>query len=275
MRTPTVSVCIPAYQGGATIGAAIDSVLAQSFGDFELHVLDDGSTDDTEHQVRLRRDDRLHYRRHDRNLGPQGNWNHCLAQAQAPFIKLLPHDDLLHPHCLARQVAVLQADAGEQLALVAAARDVIGPDGRVRLRARGFPGQGEGALSRDAVLRGCLHHGTNVLGEPGAVLFRRSAARAAGGFDASLPYVIDLDYWLRLLQHGQAWYCAEALASFRVWKGSWSVAIGSGQAADFHALLEPAAEQAGLQATPLERLRWRLMPGVNALARQLFYRLVL
>lgn len=273
MSEPRVSVCIPAYQGGSTIGAAIDSVLAQSFGDFELLVFDDGSRDDTVEQVLARRDPRLHLERNPRNLGPQGNWNRCLQAARGSFVKLLPHDDLLHPQCLQRQVAALQADAGRVLACCA--RDVIGPDGRVLLKARGFPGQAEGVVDRERVLHACLRHGTNVVGEPGAVLFRRQVATAVGGFDMRHPYVIDLDYWLRLLRHGPAWYSPEALASFRVWKGSWSVAIGRGQSADFRACMDEAWAEGDARPGWLDRLRGRCMPGLNALARQLFYRVVL
>ena len=65
----------------------------------------------------------------------------------------------------------------------------------------------------------------------------KERAARVGGFDARHPYVIDLDYWLRLLMHGNAWYCPQALASFRVWGGSWSVAIGLRQSRDFSALM--------------------------------------
>ncbi len=273
MVAPRVSICIPSYRGATTIGAAIDSVLAQRFQDFELIVVDDASPDDTAAVVAARRDPRLRLLRNERNLGPQGNWNRCLAVARGEYFKLLPHDDLLHPDCLQRQVAVLDGDAAGGIALVFAARDVIGPDGRVRLAGRGLPAGREGPIDRDEVLRQCLRHGTNVIGEPGAVLFRRALVERAGGFDMRHPYVIDLEYWLRLLQHGKAWYCAQALASFRVWRGSWSVAIGRRQAADFGALMADVGAASLPSATAWDRVAGRVMPQFNALARQVFYRL--
>lgn len=269
--SPRVSVCIPAYRGAATIGAAIDSVLAQTCEDFELLVIDDGSPDDTVGVVAARRDPRLRLLRNPRNLGPQGNWNRCLDEARGEYVKLLPHDDLLHPRCLERQVRVLDDDRERRLALAFCARDVIGPDGRVRLRHRGFPGAPEGELAREAVIRHCLRRGTNLVGEPGAVLFRRALAQRVGGFDGRHPYVIDLEYWLRLLEHGLAWYCDEALASFRVWQGSWSVAIGGAQSAQFRALMDDVG--AFRDAGAWDRLRGRAMPSLNAVARQVFYRL--
>lgn len=273
MPAPRVSICMPTYRGAATIGAAIDSVLAQRFGDFELIVVDDASPDDTAAVVRSRPDPRLRLLRNERNLGPEGNWNHCLSLARGDYVKLLPHDDLLHAECLQRQVAVLDADAAGALALVFSARDVIGPDGRVRLAARGLPGTPEGAISRREVLRRCLQGGTNVIGEPGAVLFRRALAERIGGFDVRHPYVIDLEYWLRLMQHGQAWYCPEALASFRVWRGSWSVAIGQRQSADFNGLMADVDAAGLLGLKGWQRAQARVRPRLNALARQVFYRL--
>ena len=71
--TPKVSVCIPTYRGGGTIGAAIESVLAQSLADFELIVIDDGSPDDTRAIVERFVEPRLVYLRNERNLGPQVN----------------------------------------------------------------------------------------------------------------------------------------------------------------------------------------------------------
>lgn len=270
---PRVSVCIPTYKGARTIGAAIASVLAQTCQDFELIVVDDASPDDTQAVVAACRDPRLRLRVNAHNLGPQGNWNRCLDEARGTYIKLLPHDDLLHPECLQRQAQVLDDDRDRRIALVCSARDVIGPQGRVLLHARGFPGAPRGALSRPDVVRHCIRRGTNLIGEPGAVMFRRDLSQRVGGFDMRHPYVIDLDYWLRLLQHGQAWYDPQPLASFRVWGGSWSVAIGRRQAADFRGLMRDVEAQGPVSSTAFDRACGRVTPTLNGLARQLFYRL--
>jgi glycosyltransferase involved in cell wall biosynthesis len=272
-RLPRVSVCIPTYKGGRTIGAAIASVLAQTYQDFELIVVDDASPDDTQAVVAACHDPRLRLLVNAHNRGPQGNWNRCLDEARGTYIKLLPHDDLLRPDCLQQQVQVLDDDRERQIALVCSARDVIGPDGRVLLHARGFPGAARGPVARADVVRHCIRRGTNLIGEPGAVMFRRDLAQRVGGFDMRHPYVIDLEYWLRLLQHGQAWYCPEPLASFRVWRGSWSVAIGRRQAADFRGLMHEVEAQGPVSSTAFDRACGRLSPTLNSLARQIFYRL--
>lgn len=271
---PRVSVCIPTYRGGATIGAAIESVLGQSWTDFEVIVIDDGSPDDTASVVRSFADSRITYLRNEHNLGPQGNWNRCLEVARGRYFKLLPHDDLLHPDCLQRQVHVLDKDRDDRIALVFCARDVVGPEGRVLTR-RAYPGAGEGVIPSRALIGACVRRGTNLLGEPGALLFRKSLADRVGGFDGTNPYVIDLDYWFRLLAHGDAFYCADALASFRVWPQSWSVAIGTGQSTDFRRFLSRVAPQVRSSSTWLDRACGQISPSVNNLARLAFYRLYL
>lgn len=271
---PRVSVCIPTYKGAATIGPAIASVLAQSFADFELLVIDDGSPDNTLAVVNGFQDSRIRCLRNVENLGPEGNWNRCLTEARGQYFKLLPHDDLLHPDCLARQVSVLDADSGSQIALVFSARDVLDASGH-KVAQRGYPGTNRGRLAAADVRRQCVRRGTNLLGEPGAVMFRLPLANRIGAFDAREPYVIDLDYWLRLLAHGDAYYLPEPLASFRVSRNQWSVVLGQQQSADFLRCVarhSPGwAEQPGL----VDRVLGRITPSLNNLARRIFYRVYL
>ena len=268
--TPRVTVAIPTYRGAAHLGAAIDSVLSQTFGDFELLVLDDNSPDDTAAVVARFTDPRLVYLRNPQNLGPLGNWDRCLAEGRGGYFKLLPHDDVLHSCCLERQVAVLDTDLDGRIALVFSSRDILAPDGR-RLTRRGYPGERAGLIPAAEVMRSCIRRGTNLIGEPGAVLFRKSLADTIGGFDATYPYVIDLDYWFRLLRHGDAYCCPEPLAGFRVSASSWSVAIGAAQSADFRGFSNSVASS----ATPVDRLIGRFTGALNNLARLAFYRIYL
>ena len=269
---PAVSVCIPAYRGARHIGEAIESVLAQTFTDFELLVLDDASPDNTAEVVLRYRDPRIRFLRNERNAGVQANWNRCLELARGRYFKLLPQDDLLAADCLARQVEVLEADRDQRIALVACARRII--DGSSReLMTRRYRG-GRGVIAARTVLRNCIQRGTNLVGEPGAVLLRTELGRSVGGFDASIGNVTDLDCWFRLLLHGDAFYLPERLASFRVAHGSWSLVIGAGQAAHFRAFIARVGANPAFGLSALDRLRGRLMSQANTLARLVFYRLV-
>lgn len=271
---PLVSVCIPTYNGAQTLGAAIDSVLAQTLTAFELVVIDDQSPDGTRELVASYADARIRYLRNDTNLGPEGNWNRCLLEARGTYFKLLPHDDVLHPACLQRQVGAFCADHEQGISLVFSAREVLGPEGQLLTR-RGYPGAREGRLQAREVMGACVRRGTNLLGEPGAVLIRKSLTNKVGLFDATFPYVIDLDYWFRLLRYGDAYYCQDALAGFRVSGTQWSVAIGSRQSQDFRGFIERVKAQGALSATALDRGLGFFTPALNNVARLLFYRFYL
>jgi len=270
---PAVSVCIPAYRGAAHIGEAIESVLAQTFTDFELVVIDDASPDDTAQVVMRYRDPRVRLVRNESNAGVQANWNRCLELARGRYFKLLPQDDLLAPECLAREVEVLEADRDERVALVCCARHIIDRRSR-KLMTRGYARRERGPIPARTVWRNCMQRGTNLMGEPGGVLFRTALGRRIGGFDASIGNVTDLDCWFRLLLHGDAYYLPERLASFRVAHGSWSLDIGARQAAHFRAFVARVGANPAFGTNALDRMRGRAMSQLNTLARLIFYRLV-
>ena len=169
---------------------------------------------------------------------------------------------------------MLEADRDERLALVFCARRII--DSRSRaLMTRRYPRRGSGVIPARAVLRGCIRSGANLLGEPGGLLFRTALARRVGAFDANLRLVTDLDYWFRLLLHGDAYYLPDRLASFRVSQAAWSVAIGTAQAAEFLAFIAKAGANPAFGLSALDMACGRLLARVNTLAKLFFYRLVL
>ena len=270
--TPAVSVCIPTYRGAAYIERAIDSVLAQTFADFELLVVDDNSPDETASLVARYDDPRVRYLRNTENLGPEGNWNRCLHEARGTYFKLLPQDDWLMPECLQEQVAVFEADGAQRIALVFCARRVVNTNGDDVL-GRGYPGGKRGAIRGSEVTARCIRFGTNLIGEPGSVLFRYTLAQRVGLFDATNPYVIDLDYWFRLLAHGDAFYLPEALAAFRVSPGSWSVAIGKDQTLDFRAFIHRVAKTPAYAIGAFDVFVGCRMAALNTYLRRAFYRL--
>lgn len=271
---PTVSVCIPTYRGATHIGAAIESVLAQSYPDFELIVIDDNSPDDTAAIVQGYRDPRIRFLQNPGNLGPQGNWNRCLNEACGKYFKLLPQDDLLAPDCLAKQVAILEQDDAHRIALVYCARTIVDAQDRP-LMVRGYSKGRTGIINAQNLIRHCLRRGTNLIGEPGSVLFRRQLANSVGLFDASIPYVLDLDYWFRLLLKGDSYYLPEALASFRVSRGSWSVAIGSKQSVDYRRFIGKIANDPDFSVRRIDILIGSMMAELNNYMRLVFYRFIL
>jgi glycosyltransferase involved in cell wall biosynthesis len=270
---PTVSILIPTYEGARHIGAALDSVLSQDGVDLEIIITDDNSRDDTLAIVGAYRDPRIRVERSPVNLGAEANWNRALGLARGPYIKLFPQDDLLLPGSLAEQVAIFEADRGQDIALVFGARQIIGNHGRILAR-RGLKGVKSGRVAAGALARRCVRSGTNVIGEPGGVLFRRALAERIGGFDGAQPYVIDLDYWLRLLAHGDAWYVAEPVCAFRVSGGSWSVAIGTRQSRQYGDFLDRMQRAKLISASRAEMAIGKINARINNVLRLIFYKLV-
>jgi glycosyltransferase involved in cell wall biosynthesis len=232
---PTVSVCIPTYNGAAYIERTIRSVLAQSWADFELVVCDDSSTDGTLDLVRGVSDPRLRVVAGDR-VGPGANFQRAASEARGMYVKLLCQDDVLYPQCLEHQVAAIEGGARSGVVLVACRRDIVDDDDRILMHARGWHGAA-GVVSGDVARRAIVRAGTNLIGEPSAVLCSRVAFERAGGFDPALAYLIDLDAWMRVLDGAALVYLPEALCTFRVSQQSWSAELRRSQAREMRALL--------------------------------------
>lgn len=115
---PTVSICMPVHNGENFIADAIDSIVAQTFPDFELIVTDNASTDRTEPIVRdfARRDGRIRYVRNEDNIGAAANYNLGYELSRGRYVKWAAHDDTLSPSFLERTVAILDADPSVSIA---------------------------------------------------------------------------------------------------------------------------------------------------------------
>jgi glycosyltransferase involved in cell wall biosynthesis len=220
MGLPAVSLLVPTYDGSAYIGACVESILAQTAGDFECLVYDDGSTDDTLAIVRslTKGDRRFVVWRNPRNLGPQQNLVRLYEAARAPFVNWVLHDDVLHPDHVARLVPPLQQADG--LVLATAKRGLIDAAGAPV--PSGFPFTA--LTAADAVLDGrslgdlVLEHAANVVGETTSVVLRKGVVPAADLWrcgDRLLSGVADVWLWLRLLARGDAFYSPDELSWFR------------------------------------------------------------
>src|SRR5512142_3065348 len=106
---PKVTVLMTAYNRASLIASSIESVLAQTFTDFTLIIVDDGSTDGTVDVARRYEavDSRVRVVVNERNLGDYGNRNHAATFVQTPLFKYLDSDDLMYPHCLQVMVPMM------------------------------------------------------------------------------------------------------------------------------------------------------------------------
>jgi glycosyltransferase involved in cell wall biosynthesis len=187
VASPEVSVIVPAYNASGTIAATVDSVLAQTFDDFELLVIDDGSTDDTAEIVARRDDPRINCVRTE-NGGVSVARNRGLDIARGTYVAFLDADDAWRPRKLERQRGALtdSLDAGLCFAATEHADDELRP---VAMHA---------APRRSDYTSALLLEGNIISGSASSVMARRSAIDRAGRFDPSLSLCADWDMWLRV-----------------------------------------------------------------------------
>ena len=111
--TPTVSVVLNCYNHEPYVGEAIDSVLAQTFRDFELILIDNGSTDGSRRVMQSYKDKRIRLILHDRNESLSRRLNEGVAAARGEFVSILYSDDLFLPQKLERQLAMFDQLPGD------------------------------------------------------------------------------------------------------------------------------------------------------------------
>jgi glycosyltransferase involved in cell wall biosynthesis len=265
--TIPVSICIPVFNGEDHIREAIESVLAQTWTDFELVVVDQNSTDRTVEIVESFDDARIKlvHNRETKGLAP--NWTRAVEETSGELVKMVCANDALAPECVERQVADLRAHPSAVLA--ACRRDVIDESSKVILRNRGLAGM-RGLVPGGTAITRCVRTGTNAFGEPPAVMIRGDVWKACLPFSDRYPFMIDVEMWLRVLERGDLVAQREPLSRFRLHASSVSTNSGSQQAREARALFRDVRgrtrvrpQDAALGAVNAELLRW---------ARALVYR---
>lgn len=213
MRAPKVSVCIDSFNYGRFLPEAIESVLRQSWQDFEIIISDDRSTDNSFAiaQRYAAQDSRIRAVQNATNLGMVKNRNAGLAQARGEYVKTLHADDFLgSTEAIAQMVAALESNRA--ISLVAAARQIVDEQGRP-LETWSSLEEQKRPLAGVTVINRCLFEQRNLIGGPSAVMFRR--ALAGRGFDEAFFVMADLEMWFHLLEQGCFFYLAEPLCAFR------------------------------------------------------------
>jgi glycosyltransferase involved in cell wall biosynthesis len=180
---------MPAYNARAYIAEAIDSVLAQTFEDYEIVVVDDGSTDDTAGVLRPYAS-RIHYIR-QQNQGLAAARNAGARAARGQYLAFLDSDDRFLPHKLALQVAAL--DVNPSVGLVASGHEYINSQGHCIQAAE------REHLSQPVTLESLLFDG---LAPVHAVLVRRAWFTSVNGFDITQRAAEDMDLWFQLALAG-------------------------------------------------------------------------
>lgn len=217
MKAPKVSVLIPTYNYAHILDVTIQSVLAQTYKDFELIIVDNCSTDNTVEVVqKYLSDSRVSFHRNDRNLGLTGNWNRCLELAKGEYLKYLCADDKLHPQILEKYIPIM--DSHPQVSIISCHRQEFDEHGlKKKVVYPPFVGVKDGR----EVIYEMVQHDQNFLGDPTRPMLRRSNLKV-GPF-RKLEFVTDWEMWIRHLIVGDCYVIPEVLAYGRKHQGQQQV----------------------------------------------------
>ncbi len=216
---PRVTVVLPCYNHAQFIGKTLDCILAQSYNDFEIVAVDDGSTDGSL-EVLQRFEPRVRVLRgqHNGPAGPAAARNRAIEASDSDFIAFMDADDLCTPDRLAVQVNRLDAD---RLDLVASELTFIDPQGNA------LEGKWSCPPYASADYWGSLLE-RNWIGTP-SVTLRRSALDSAGSFNEEFTHAEDYDLWLRLARSSAVGYVNAPLIQVRRHGGNISRNIAAHQ----------------------------------------------
>jgi glycosyltransferase involved in cell wall biosynthesis len=207
-----ISVVMPSYNSAAFVAEAIESVLAQTFPDFELLVCDDGSTDGTQEIVQgyARHDGRIRFLQHGFRSVSR-NCNAALEAARHGWIARLDADDVMHRHRLERQIMAVADDPS--VVLWGGFARLINRHGQILRTAMAGP-------TTEAAFQASRRAGRMVVILGPTVMFRRSLALELGGYDPRFDSAEDLELLHRMAGHGSVRALPRMLTRYRIHGGS-------------------------------------------------------
>lgn len=207
MTTPIISVAMSVYNGQRFLAEAIESVLAQSFTDFEFLILDDGSTDGTRAIIERYAAQDFRIRPIIReNRGLIASLNQLVGESRATLVARMDADDICRPERFAKQIAYLAANP--DCGVVGSWTEDIDEFGdRYRLEGLDHPETHEEFLQ-------AIENSEPLLCHP-AVIFRRDIVQSVGGYHAAFRHCEDMDLWLRLASKTRIANMPERLLRYR------------------------------------------------------------
>jgi glycosyltransferase involved in cell wall biosynthesis len=206
---PLVSIVLTAYNRAEHLRGTIETLLSQTFGDFELLVCDDVSVDHTEAVARefAERDRRVQYHRNDRNLGMPGNLNEGICRSRGEYVANLHDGDLYDGDLLEKWVGALQKYP--RAAFVFNQYRVLDGSGGVRtIHQEDLPPVFSGARLLEEIYFRRWRFDSPVWG---TVMARRTAYIGAGLFDSRFGCIADVDMWMKLAENNDVAYVSEPL----------------------------------------------------------------
>lgn len=227
MRDSTipVSICVPTYNGAEYLQVCLDSILRQSFTDFEVIIVDDCSSDESfqiskEYQ---HKDHRIKVLKNNNNLGLVENWNRCMDLAEGEWIKFVFQDDTLEPDCIKKMYNA--GSLGNWLVVCRRSIKFENVDPAIQIGFQKYLTW----MSMDSIfdrqhdisaVQFCNavvdNLGYNFIGEPTAVMIKKTMFAQYGKFNANFEQLCDFELFSRVACNRGIMYVPETLATFRI-----------------------------------------------------------
>ena len=226
---PLVSIVVPVFNGLPHLRQLTTCLLGQTYPNLEFVFTEGGGSDASFAYLSSIDDSRIRLIQMPQETSAAGNWTAATMQARGEFTKLICQDDLLYPEAVQHQVVDLGDNPNAVMAI--AQRDIVDARGRILFRRRGLAGlpAQSNIVRGDDVMRACYLQGTNVIGEPLAVLFRTNELQEAMPWDDTDPLMLDLSTYQKIAPYGDVALRHESIGAFRVSDTSWSTRIASEQ----------------------------------------------
>lgn len=271
MTPPQITVALPVYNGEQYVKSAIESVLTQTYSDFELIILDNCSTDNTVDIARSFEDARIQIIVNNSNLGMIGNWNLAVSRASGRYIKILSHDDLLDPNCLAEQINGFLTHQNQNIGIVTCKKQIINESGEFVMPGFGLFGRTR-VINGQSAIKKAVRAGRNIIGEPSVVLLDTALLRASGNFEQP-QFTPDIKMWFKMLRTTNLLFINRELASYRITTTSTSTSVASTQGSQFAALITEVVAEKFVKIGKVTLLNGVLRSHLNAQLRKLVLRI--
>ncbi len=222
-----MSVVVPVFNGMPHLEALTTSLLAQTHRNLEIIFTEGGGSDTSLEFLESLSDPRIRVIQMPKGTSAADNWTAATREAGGEFTKLICQDDLLQPEAIRLQVADLVAHPTAVMAI--ARRDIVDARGKRLYAGRGLAGVKTGLQPGASVIKTCYLRGTNVIGEPLAVLFRTDPLKAALPWEDENPLMLDVSMYAKVAPGGDVVARFDSVGAFRVSSGSWSTRLASVQ----------------------------------------------
>lgn len=211
---PKVTIAIPTHNRGRFLPKAIESVLSQTYSDFELLVVDNASTDNTKKVVKQYKDSRLRYYRNKSNIGMINNWNRCVKLARGKYLVILGDDDLLYPIFLEESTQVHQK---YKLGFSFTHCNKVDSEGKIIVR-WGYNFPPAGLLKGEKYLELTIKYGA-CLTNSSTVLLNTDIFNKIGLFEGKYASnTFDFNMWIRIANEFDVYFIDKVLIDYRIHK---------------------------------------------------------